>query len=713
MKLNRIACIYPGFIIFLLLAFPARLRAQAGCMLTPVPLAERVRLAPLVVEARVVHQRPEALPGGHLATRSTLLVFKVFKGTLPPDSLAVLTPGGTLGGRREAVSGALALGPGQQGVFLLEPDPTRLAAYRAVAGPQGFVAYDLATGAATEPFGRYPAIATSLYPVLAALAGHPYRAARPNLVLAALTAPLTRPARPAGGQATTATPVIAGFAPAAVTAGTSTGNSTSPAGILTINGSGFNASRGSGYVQFRNADSPGPAANPTYTQPLASDYLTWSDTQIRVRVPSLSAGYHSAGTGPVQVVNSDSNLATSSDSLTVTYALSNLSDGSPTQTTRVHLVGIDQAGGYTLHYGPSFPAAAQAPFEAALASWHCQAGANRTLGAPTTLDATLPDNVSVVRFDNANDPLPAGVLGLTYSYYSGCSAGGSAAWELMETDYVFSASTAWNYAADAPSSAQYDFQSVALHELGHGLQLSHLISATGVMNYAIANGQRRRALDGSSDLAAAQDMTSYSTAASAAERCGTAAYAPSSSACTLPVELVAFSARYVPGQGTTLRWATATERQSAYFGLESQEDAAPWQEISRQPAAGSSPTTRQYQALDPRPLAGLRYYRLRQVDLDGTTAYSPTVAVRGSAAAPDLAAYPNPATGQVHLSGPLAPGTSAQVGVLDALGRRVRQATGPAGQAELDLPLAGLPAGLYVLEWDGGAGLSRLRLTVE
>jgi hypothetical protein len=78
-----------------------------------------------------------------------------------------------------------------------------------------------------------------------------------------------------------------------------------------------------------------------------------------------------------------------------------------------------------------------------------------------------------------------------------------------------------------------------------------------------------------------------------------------------------------------------------------------------------------------------------------------------------LGSYPNPATGLVHLRGLLVPAGRGRVQLNDALGRPVRSATGPAGQADFDLPLAGLPAGLYVLTWDGGTGPQRLRLTVE
>ncbi|MGI4835566.1 MAG: T9SS type A sorting domain-containing protein [Janthinobacterium lividum] len=712
MKYNTIFCII--FILFpgLFWLLPGSAVAQSACLLVPVPLAQRVRAATLVVEARVASQQAELQASGHLATSYTLGVYKVFKGQLPTGPLRVLTPGGTLGLLHEAVSDGVVLPTGQQGIFLLAPDPTVAGTYRLAAGPQGFISYDAASGVATDPFGTYPAIEAGLYPTLAGLAGHPYQALQPHPTLGAAAA---RGARPAAQQALAAAPTISSLAPLAVAAGASTSTNASDAGVLTINGAGFGASQGSGYVQFRNADSPGPDATPNYVRPQAGDYLSWSDTQLVVRVPSLSTSGNAAGTGLVRVVNSDGNLATSPQPLTVSYALSTVLPGSdPTHPYRVHLVGVDN-GGYTLHYSPSLPAAAQAPFEAALASWRDQAGANRSVGAATTTDATSRDNQSLVRFDNIADALPAGVLGRTYSYYSGCTMSGILTWVLMETDYVFSASANWNFEASIPTSDQYDFQSVALHELGHGLQLAHIISATGAMNYAISNGQARRTLSPDSDLAAARDMTAYGTAASSAERCNLASYAPSSTAAPLPVVLVAFGARYVPGQGTALSWATASERQSAEFVVESQAGAdEPWQAVLRQPAAGTSATTRHYAALDARPLAGTRYYRLHQLDQDGTGQYSATVAVQGlGAALATVAAYPNPATGQVHLGGPLAPGATARVRLLDALGRVARQTSGPVGQASFELPLAGLPAGLYVLEWDGGTGPSRQRLTVE
>jgi hypothetical protein len=700
-----------AFFLFFALGTPALLRAQE-CALVPVPLSQRTQQAKLVVEARVSSQEVLEL-GGHIVTRNTLEVFKLFRGHLPAGPLRVLTAGGTLGQRREEVSSSLQLAEGQQGVFFLEADPSQPGELRAYAGPQGFVDYDLASLTAHEPFGRYASITSSLYAAIEASAGATYQEVKANAKLAAATQ--RRSLRAAVAPLATTAPTIDSFSPQAVTAGTSTTTTTSPDGVLTITGAGFGATQGAGYVQFRNADDGGAS----YTKPQASDYLTWSDTQIQVRVPSRSASGHPAGTGTFQVADNNGTLATSASTLTVTYAIINtVSNG---QNYRAHLISPDNSGGYTLQYAASFPTEAKAPFERSLQNWRCPVGISRTISATAAVDdVTKQDNVNVVRFDPT---LAAGVLGVTYSYSSGCSSSstGPLNWQVVETDYAYTpvpipatstaAAYTWNYATTNPTIRQYDFESVTLHELGHGAQLTHIISSTGVMNYALPNGQTRRVLDTNTDIVAGKNVRDYSTKATITERCSRSAFVATQ--CPLPVQLTAFAARYQPSQGTLLSWATASESNSSAFVVESQDEPATgtWQAVASVAAAGTSATSRQYQARDARPLAGTRYYRLRQVDLDGREAFSPVVSV--AAPATELAAYPNPATGTVHLSGPLASGATARVHLLDATGRRVASLVGPAGQAAFDLPLARVPAGLYLLEWDGGAGIARTRLVVQ
>ncbi|MCO6495617.1 MAG: T9SS type A sorting domain-containing protein, partial [Bacteroidetes bacterium] len=63
-----------------------------------------------------------------------------------------------------------------------------------------------------------------------------------------------------------------------------------------------------------------------------------------------------------------------------------------------------------------------------------------------------------------------------------------------ELDIAFKKTFSWEYGPDAPTMSEYDFESVALHELGHGHQLGHVINSGNVMHYAISNGVTRRDL---------------------------------------------------------------------------------------------------------------------------------------------------------------------------------------------------------------------------
>ena len=665
-----------GLLLVLLLSLVRPALAQT-CMLVPVPLAERVSAAPLIVEAAVATQEAQ-VADGHLYTLSGLTVYKVFRGTVPAV-LRLAEAGGTLGPRREVVSTSVGFAPGQQGVFLLEPEPALPGSFRLVAGPQGFVGYDLTDRSASEPFGRYSSIAGKLYPALAALTGRAYRELRPNPALRVSTA--RRPQ---------AQPLISSFAPARLSAGRGD--------VLTINGANFGATQGSGHVDFPNANNGGSG----FVSANASDYVLWSDTQIQVKVPSLDLATGApAGTGTFRVVNGTSETGTSPTSLTVVYALINVGSGGA--TLRVQVINADTKGGYTLQFSPSLTNVAGAPeaFQRALTTWNCATQLRRGIGTTPAVEATALDKINAVRFGS----LPAGVLGVTNSYYQGCALGSNPPqFSLTETDYTFTptptSGTTWQFGPAAPTSSQYDFESVALHEQGHGAQLTHLIDGTAVMHYAIANGQSKRTLNAASDVTGANDVFAYSITAT----CGFIAPV-AGPACPLPVELVSFEARYETGRGTVLAWATASEQNSAYFAVEARDETEPagWREVLRQPAAGSSAGPRRYTALDARLLSGRRYFRLRQADLDGRMQFSPLVVVAGRENS--LTVYPNPSAGRVQISG-LA--TAGRLSCYDLAGREVARIELPVGPIEIDL--RALPAGLYQLEWTDGSSRYRTRL---
>ncbi|WP_347157609.1 T9SS type A sorting domain-containing protein [Pontibacter chitinilyticus] len=100
---------------------------------------------------------------------------------------------------------------------------------------------------------------------------------------------------------------------------------------------------------------------------------------------------------------------------------------------------------------------------------------------------------------------------------------------------------------------------------------------------------------------------------------------------TLPVELVAFDVQQSNG-GTLLTWSTASEKNNAYFDIEmagaTNEDFKKVGSVNSK--AGNSSVLTTYSFTDHSPVQGTRYYRLKQVDVDGTYTYSKVVAVTGA-----------------------------------------------------------------------------------
>ena len=173
----------------------------------------------------------------------------------------------------------------------------------------------------------------------------------------------------------------------------------------------------------------------------------------------------------------------------------------------------------------------------------------------------------------------------------------------------------------------------------------------------------------------------------------------------LPVQLTSFTA-VAQGPAVALAWHTASETNSDRFEVERSLDGSLFGKLVAVAAHGTTPLAHDYAYLDAALPIGARtlYYRLRQVDSDGTATYSPVRVV--AVAAARLSVFPSPARTSATLVG-AAPGTAVQV--LDALGRTVLTATTDAtGTAPLALP-PGLPPGTYVVR----AGPQATRLVVE
>jgi len=196
--------------------------------------------------------------------------------------------------------------------------------------------------------------------------------------------------------------------------------------------------------------------------------------------------------------------------------------------------------------------------------------------------------------------------------------------------------------------------------------------------------------------------------------------ASAATATPLPVTLTSFTGTVDTHSLATLHWNTSVEQNTAYFALERSADGAAFTEIGQLLAAGTSSKSLIYEWLDKQPLQAITYYRLRQVDQDGSAHYSQVLALLPAASASimqSVEVYPNPSAGktiQLLLQG--YSGELFQLHLTDALGRTVMiQALTPAESHYL-IPLAlplGIASGSYVLTLAGNGSPIQKRIVVS
>ncbi len=161
----------------------------------------------------------------------------------------------------------------------------------------------------------------------------------------------------------------------------------------------------------------------------------------------------------------------------------------------------------------------------------------------------------------------------------------------------------------------------------------------------------------------------------------------------LPVELLEFDAIGRPPLGVELTWRTATERNNDHFVVERSMDLAEWTPIATVPGAGSSTVEHGYNAFDLAPREGVNYYRLQQVDQDGSSTTSEVRGVEWTMEAP-LTLFPVPAQNELVVVGERL--DLASVVVVGPTGASLKVPVRPVrGGAQLNVDR--LPAGLYLL----------------
>jgi hypothetical protein len=185
----------------------------------------------------------------------------------------------------------------------------------------------------------------------------------------------------------------------------------------------------------------------------------------------------------------------------------------------------------------------------------------------------------------------------------------------------------------------------------------------------------------------------------------------SSNGSALPVTLSKFEATCNDVGYVEVRWQTESETNSSHFIVEHSRDGINWLKSSPIQAAQYSNTTLVYNYLDLNSGEGFEgYYRLVQVDLDGTsTTYNPVMVSCNELNEIKLSAYPNPTSDLVNIYAQGFHSGDAQLTLSDFTGKIIQVQTLTIGKGSVNssMDIGTLAPGIYIANFIDSMGESR------
>ena len=155
-----------------------------------------------------------------------------------------------------------------------------------------------------------------------------------------------------------------------------------------------------------------------------------------------------------------------------------------------------------------------------------------------------------------------------------------------------------------------------------------------------------------------------------------------------------------------LNWATASEANNKLFEIQSSRNGTDWMKIGAVEGNGTSTQMNYYRFVD-EDKVGNNYYRLKQIDLDGTATFSEIVAAdcfRNNEL--EIQLFPNPTTDKFSVV--LAESTYEiiELKLVNSLGQIIEEKTidSQEGTIQTTFSLAKLPDGFYELMVAGKSG---------
>jgi hypothetical protein len=167
-----------------------------------------------------------------------------------------------------------------------------------------------------------------------------------------------------------------------------------------------------------------------------------------------------------------------------------------------------------------------------------------------------------------------------------------------------------------------------------------------------------------------------------------------SPATVMPVSLTYFKGKALSPNSALLEWETAQEQNADHFDIEQSSNGIQFTKLASVQAKGNSSIASQYHYNYTGFLQPTHYFRLKEVDQDGKSSYSPIISVTNGINGQTIRVHPNPAQGGTTLV--TAPARINTITIFSAAGTKIK--TLPVNGNQATLNLSSFSKGTYYLQ---------------
>jgi hypothetical protein len=184
----------------------------------------------------------------------------------------------------------------------------------------------------------------------------------------------------------------------------------------------------------------------------------------------------------------------------------------------------------------------------------------------------------------------------------------------------------------------------------------------------------------------------------------------------MPVSLLYFKGKATQtaeGYASELTWATSSEVNAKSYTIERSRDLQTFTNLSSQPAAGNSTEQLAYNYTDSQPHFGTNYYRLSQIDFDGSVhRYQPVAVIIEDREMP-FGVFPNPVSGS-RFKVKVEATDETQLSLFNELGQKIAIETTKLSETVVEIQAkTELPSGSYLVQVKGLVGERSYKLGIR